>query len=315
MRIRTFVVITILLLLLFAAVTLGPAIFENWEVNQFSLQVQAQSPVSTVLNSRQAPQQHLRALHWKAIAALESGDPQTSVNLLQPLIESDDIYAQQISADAYEQLGNYDQAVETWSRLQNTTALTRIAETAQAEGNLETAQNAYTAIFTISPNEGSIPLAKFLVSEMHDPIAAELVYKEALNVTGLSRHHPYILRSYATFLGNQDRWDEAIVVYKEVLSEINLFYPSERDPAKRYAELAQAQFMAGQLEEAAASIEESIRQMDAMSSKHIYIYNLAGQIYESIGEFDMAISNYRKSLAIDPDNRHALEAIDRLLGD
>ena len=253
---------------------------------------------------------HPRSIYWQAIEALNTGDPQTAIILLDSLNTPGDAYASQISAIAYESLGNYQAALDIWSHTANVEAIERIAVEASQAGELETAYAAYFALWNLQPVHGTIPLAKFLNNELNDPEAAESIYRQSLEIIKNARVRPYIMNLYAELLEDQGRWEEAATMYRNVINEAHLFYPEEENLPKRYAALARVYYQDGKYPQAVLAIDQSIN-LSSESPDPAYL-QLAGQIYEAVGDSSGALAYYRHLLVLQPNNGFAREAIQRL---
>ena len=296
-------------LLIATALLAAPKMVDKWIVNMWSLDYQYAVQYDTLHFKGFPPSDsHPRSIYGQARVALDVGDERTALRLLEPLIAEDDLFALQYAAIAHQAMGIY--SVDIWAKTGNIAALKSVAETAAQAGELNEASDAYYALWKLNPISGTGPLAGFLSNQIGDLSAAEEVYKQALQDHVLVRERPYWWRGLAELLEKQGRWAEAAAAHEHVIEEAHLFYPSEENLHRRYADLAWAYYQSGQLSKALKAVEQALI-LDS-TTYQVFILDRAGQIYESAGEYTKALSAYQQVLAINPDHEHARESLERL---
>ena len=283
-----------------------PNVREAATINLWSLRYAAEA--HDLLRSQETlpspPDAHPRAALWQAIRALNSGDGHKALGLSQLLAAQGDRIAPQVMGRAYELVGDFPAAIQIWRQTRNPYALLRMADAAAQEERLDEALEAYYAAWELDPDEVTGTLAGFLWREKGDLAAAEAVWRHSLAVHPYSSHRAGWLRSLGDFLGKQGRWPEAIELYEQFIAES----PNDIKVHKVYYELAWAYHMNGQIEQAIAAIEQALLSEPSAS----YCHQRAGQIYESAGEMERALAAYRQVLVLNPNEKNALEALERL---
>lgn len=288
-----------LALALAALLHLGDAI----RTNRLSLQYAAASQSAR----SSPPTAHPRAAYWRALQALDDGDAQTALTLLEPLVAGGDPLALQAMGKAYESLGDLPAAIRIWETTRNEYALYQVAEAAARVGDLNTAQDAYATAWALNPaGDSTTKLATFLASQRGDPEAAEEVLRWSLANASRSRRYAGWLRILANVLAAQQRWPEAVETYEQLLEEM----AGDKEAHKIYYEATWAYEQAGQLEGAMAAIEQALVLQPANPNYHLR----AGQVYELAGAPEKALAAYRQVLAQQPDNVSARQAVERLTG-
>ena len=92
----------------------------------------------------------------------------------------------------------------------------------------------------------------------------------------------------------------ALQVYQETIAR----FPNY---GEAYYEMAWAYYLDGQTEQAIAALERALEFLGTVDD-----YGRVGRIYESAGEVEKALSAYQRVLASRPNDRTALEALERL---
>jgi tetratricopeptide (TPR) repeat protein len=286
-----------LALTLSALLYLGDAV----RINRLSLQYAGASQ-----DARPSPPgAHPRAGYWQALQALDDGDGQAALALLEPLAAGGDPLALQAMGKAYESLGDLSAAIQIWEQTRNEYALYQVAEAAARAGDLDTAQEAYSAAWVLNPGgDSTAKLAIFLSSGKGDPAAAEAVLRWSLTNVRFSGKHASWHLILARLLEPQGRWPEAIESYRQFIAKS----PGHDKLSKVYYELSWVYHRAGRPGEAVAAIEQALT-LEAANPNYLL---RAGQIYGVAGEVDKALAAYRQVLALQPGNEDALEAVKRL---
>jgi tetratricopeptide (TPR) repeat protein len=159
-----------------------------------------------------------RARIWLARGAVESGDPQRALTLLESIALKGDPFALHIQVAALEQQGNFAGALEILIHTQDYRLLAELGDTATAAGDRENALAAYTAAYKINPELESLPLVDFLTNS-GSLGAAEAILKNDLTTYPKAEHRLSWYRRLADNLRDQNRLDEAEAVYQSALVE------------------------------------------------------------------------------------------------
>jgi tetratricopeptide (TPR) repeat protein len=222
-----------------------------------------------------------------------------------PLAVAGDFLAGQYAARAYEGLGALAAAIDLLHATGGVGELLRIGLAAHRAGDLETARRAYAAAWELDPRLATDRLA-LVLADLGRPEEVEQVFLSALEQVGrYDRRTPGWQRGLARLYAEQERWVEAVGAYEAALATAG--YDPAFDVEPVYFEIAQAYQMSGQLDEAVRAIETAIALNPTGAA-----YLRAGQIYESAGNPAAALAAYRLALEAMPDNRAAVEAVERL---
>lgn len=257
------------------------------------------------------PANHPRRQLWAAVSALHAADASTALRWAQPVAAAGDPLGLEIMGLAYEEMGDFAAATDLWRRTGSTEALLRVATSAADQGAMTAAGEALRAAWELDPEQGTLPLASFLVSQIDDPVAAETIVRRTLaDDCPCPSLHPYLLRALGYVLGEQGRWAEAAQVYDDHIAAYpDLSASPDGVPSPRvYDRAAWAYHNSGQSAKAAAAIEQalSIGPLDLDVLRH------AGPIFEAAGERARAADVYRELLALRPNDKTAQAALDRL---
>ncbi|MBM4467829.1 MAG: tetratricopeptide repeat protein [Chloroflexi bacterium] len=400
MRRHTFLLAILLGLVLFAIPNARQAATINLWSLRYAAEVHGLQHSEALLLT--SPDAHPRAVSWLALRAIDGGDGQKALTLLEPLAAEGDQYALYFMGRALERLGDFSGALQTWKQTGNPEILWRVAEVANQEGRFDDALEAYYAAWELEPGEGALRLANFVRHHKEYRAVAEAVLRQTLAAYPVSRYRSDWLHCLADVLKKQNRWPEVAQIYRQAIAEnpddweahIGLGwsllycgygseaalaefrraieiaprrgdgylamgqvlarekgYPEadvwfrmalERDPEKRwyvtransardagelslalevyqetialfpdygeaYYDMAWAYYLDGQPEQARAAIERALE-----FGQGIDDYGRVGRIYESAGETEKALSAYQRVLASRPNDRTALEALERL---
>jgi tetratricopeptide (TPR) repeat protein len=167
-------------------------------------------------------------------------------------------------------------------------------------GDFESAINQFNQVIEISPDQGTGYFAMGLLFNRQQKYdEAELWFSEA-SAKEPERTHFILIR--ANNLRNAGNLDKSIILYNNVLHQ------NPRN-SRAYYELSHAYFLLEEYEIAKEYIENAIKFMEISNQ---FYYNRAGRIYEALGDYNSAISYYKKSLEIDPMNNFSNEGISRI---
>jgi len=305
--------VLIAVILIIGIAALIPVLVKTATVNRASLVYFKQVWEASLDNQTmpEPPVVHPRMVVWEALAAFRSGDYSTAIRLLEPLATTRDQLTLQILGNSYENLGDYSGAIPIWYQMQNTEALLRIGRAAEEAGQLDTAQQAFHALWEIDLENGTEPLASFYERRGYYS-AAEAVLRKALEITPTNTYRPYWAFKLAGVLEKQYSWEEAVLAYKQGIAESHLMYPGEQKLPLRYTNLAWAYFMSGQKQHTIESLQTAIQALSADPSREVEVLSKAAQIYEGLGQPARAIDIYRRILELNPNNKAALEGLQRL---
>ncbi len=253
---------------------------------------------------------HPRARYWNALAALRNGDFESAIHLAAPLSARNDEMAIQIVAKAYEQSGNFAEAVLLWQKIGDLESLLSLAEQAAQKAELDIANQAYLAAYQLNPKEATTPFVKFLLEQMHDSSAAQALLEETIQRNPLSSARPYWLLTLAELQTEDGRWAEAASSYRLAIENAYLMVPGERKLPRYYIDMAWALYQDGQIASALKALDQALATEDFELSA-AYLLR-AAQIYEAAGETAKAIHTYRRVLELIPDDQSALQALQRL---
>lgn len=296
--------------------TVAPRLYQAGAVCQVSLHYfwNAQTAHSGSSHDFIVPVWHPRAQFWNALAALQFGDAQAAITILKPLVSDGNSFALQITAKAYQEMGNYPAAIQAWKQAGNITALLQAAKDAEQAKDFDTALEAYYAVWQADPLQGTDSLAGFLRGVKKDPVAAEAVLRRSLQISPHSRSSPYWLFWLASVLEGQSRWAEAAQSYEQGIALVDLMYPGEKHLPLRYAKLAWAYQMSGQPDKSLVAMANALEQVATDPPCELDVWLLAGQLYETASLPEKALAAYQQALALQPDNKTAQHAVQQLSG-
>jgi tetratricopeptide (TPR) repeat protein len=207
-------------------------------------------------------------------------------------------------AGAHASLGDFPAAARVSQQMGSEAALQRVGELATEAGDLDAAQEAYTAAWRLNPKgKCTSTLASFLWGHRKDPAAAEAVVRSSIERYPRAPHRHSWLLLLARTLDAQERWTEAIDVYRQALAE-------KPNDAVAWYRAAWTYHRSGQAEAAVTAIERAIA-LDPAAVRH---HARAGRIYEATGQIDKALVAYRQALVLQPENSTALKGVERLAG-
>lgn len=294
-----------------------PYLYQAGNINSYSLRQLYSVQKMELLDLSSVPETHPRSTYWQAQRAMGDSEYGTALALLQPLADQGDRYAQQLLGQIYKANGELTKAVKMWQQTGNGEALTRLAESANENGDLERASEAYYAAWELDRSQGTSDLVRFLRREMKDPAAAERVLWQSLPDVPVSLLHYGWLTQLARTLEEQERWADAAKVYERSL-ELGKLYGQPTIEFYDYMDLhrvnyhlAAAYQNSEQTAQAIGSIEEAI----LMDPANVSYLLRGGEIYEASGENDKALAMYGQLLVLQSDHAKALEAVARLSGE
>jgi tetratricopeptide (TPR) repeat protein len=260
------------------------------------------------------PAGHPRSALWIAVADLRAGDYQAAIQAAQPYALAGDRLALEIVAQANESLGNFTAAAHTWEQSYDVAVLLRLAEAAAQAEKLDQALEVYRAAWQIDPVAVASPMADFLERKMGDPYGAEVILRQSLERKSVYLYRPYWLLRLAELLTKQSRWAEAAEAYKQAIEVSDLMYPDEKHLARSYADLAHAYLMSDQIPAAVEAVEAGLAHLADDPAAAASVWLQAGQVYEAAGMTAKALAAYRQVLALQPEDKTAQDALQRLSG-
>ncbi len=190
-----------------------------WLVNAWSLQYtrHAFNVVAQKLAVKEPPVGHARAAFWLAHVALRSGNPALAENFIASQAAQSDPFAMRLMADARLAQGDFSGALAIWQQAGEVTLLMGVASQALRAGHLEEALMAYSAVWRLDTESGTLPLANFLFDNMQDYGRAEYVLRQSLVLFPNSISWPVWSHRLGDTLRVQKRWDEAVAAYKSTI--------------------------------------------------------------------------------------------------
>lgn len=203
-----------LLLFLATMVLLLPALADSWANNAWSLQ-----HLKQVTPLPSPPNNHPRALLWLARDAIQAGDPEQAQMMLSPFVALGDPDALSITASALASQGDFPAAIQLWAQAGDVISLKAAALDRTAATDFESALLAYQAIYAVTPEEGALQLADFLRQYYDDNETSETILRQALADYPNSRYQRSWLRRLSSILQRLHRWDEAEMLYQQLLAE------------------------------------------------------------------------------------------------
>lgn len=292
-----------ILLILLPLSTLG--IYQSGKRNLGSLRFWRAAHADPAGASSALPPDHPRSDLWQAALAVREKDWQRVLDAALPSALDGDPTAMQYAARAYEFTSEYDQAITLWRGAGNVEALMELGLTLQQAGRLEEAAAAYSAAWELDARPVTARLTSVL-SDLGRLEEAERVYQAALDrVSRIDVRRPGWYRGLGRLYVQQDRWIEAVGAYEAALAAARFNPAFEVETV--YFEIALSYKMAGMNADAVAAIETAVAMNPSAET-----YLRAGSIYEAAGNPEQALASYRLALNFDPDNKAALEAVERL---
>ncbi|RMI02073.1 MAG: tetratricopeptide repeat protein [Calditrichaeota bacterium] len=285
--------------LLLAVVLLAASqqIFVTWQVNVWSLAF-ARPALSQGLKNTAIPDPlavHRRSTIWLAQQALARGDAlrgnQPWLPALQAAAAEDALAARTLGQVLWAQ-GQTMDAIQTWLHARDYPALLNAARQAQAVGRLEDALSAYRAARVVDSQKGTLPLVNFLW-QIGSRGTAEALLRQALALKPEGKFAVTWQRHLADFMRAEKRWDEAIVLYQQVLA-------AQPDDFRAYIGLGWVYYERGDGVEAAL---KSFSHAIALSPEKGDGYFAIGQIMEREERYAEADSWFAQALQHNPDNR------------
>ncbi|MFC2055538.1 tetratricopeptide repeat protein [Chloroflexota bacterium] len=299
----------LLSLLIFSSLLIvAPSIYQAAKINVWSLHYLQ----GIYRGERQAPApEHPRGEIWQALSSLSAQEWHAAIDLLSPLAVQGNKYGIELLGRAFEGAGDYSAAFQAYRHIANIQGLLRVAATASQVDDVITEREAYYAAWEINPRNVAGNLAK-LLAKQGDFTGAEEVLRQSLDRLHYDRIRPYWLVRLAEILESQNKWTEAVEIHEQVIEDSYLFYPGERHLARRYADLAWAYLQSDQIDKAVSAIQKSLSEIDPDPRYAEYVWLRAGEVYEAAGMVEQAQQAFRRVLELKPNNRTALDAIQRL---
>lgn len=300
--------------LMLVCMLLAPTFYQTGKTNILSLgyfsRIVHLSPEQAMGQS--PPDGHPRTLWFKMVAAYYAESYLDVILLGNPEILLGDQNIAQLSALAYEALGEYDHALKIWKSTRNVIAISRVAQAAKAAGDMDLALEATRMVWEVDLVKGTSLLAGFLIKEKKDLRGAEAILRQGLNFVPVHTYRPYWWLSLAGVLEGQGRWGEAAEAYSNAIDESRYMYSSEKQLPRYYADMARAYSKNGQNPEAVRAIDAAFSLADSDQEHVDYVLQRAGPIYETVGLPEKALAIYQEQLLRNPKNESAMEAISRL---
>jgi len=168
------------------------------------------------------------------------------------------------------------------------------------DGDFQRALDAFQKAILIAPErgEGYFAIGQLMVREQRY-VEADMWFAQAIQRTPNIKWW-WLARANAT--RSAGNFDDALKLYRQAIEQ----FP---DWAAAYYEIAWAYRLISRTEEAVQSIETAL---SLVESPNAWYFVRAGEIYEWLGNMDVAIDFYRRALEIDPQNKTARHNLERL---
>jgi tetratricopeptide (TPR) repeat protein len=286
------------LFLLIVCISVGllmllPGIYQGIKRNVASLDYLVQNQ-NTPLARPAAPNDHPRSAYWQALTALQGGNPELAAAIIEPSANSGDSFAMQISAQASETQEDYLQAAHIYTQLGAPEALYRVAQAATQAGDLEAAYQAYYAHWELDLVNGTLRLGDFLWQVMDNPLAAENIFREALQHPAHPNRRIIWYRRLASVLNQQKRWSEAV----EVLESMIVEFP---DDFQAHVSLGRAYKRAGYQSDV---VVNQFQRAINLAPEQGNGYYAMGYYYAQGGNLEEADSWFREAIQRNPKANH-----------
>jgi len=225
-------------------------------------------------------------------AAVPQETEEPSLDLwLEGLTNYSDIQALDVEAKNLYQQGQYAEAIEIWTSINQKAALSEAAAEASSYGITSLAIQAYQALYAIDPEAYTLSLAGALQNSGDSESAID-VLQAVLQAFPFSREKPRWLIRLGDICRAQNDWDKAEAAYQEVLSE---------DPAAvgAWIGLGWLDYQRDQ------DINETIMQFEramAVDPKSGEGQAAMGNLFSQREEFEIAAEWYRVAYERDRDN-------------
>jgi tetratricopeptide (TPR) repeat protein len=206
----------ILLILLLLCVPLFKAV--EWNIWSLHVAWHALKPSDTYQLEASLPAGHDQGLIWLAQNALSNGEPQRTLQLIEPLASINSPFVTLIQAQAMEQQGDFAVAIQKLSSLRTFSLLIELGNGRANAGDRSNALAAYRAAYTINPLAGTSPLANYLTAT-GDLAGADAVIRTALSDYPYSPLRNAWFKSLGDNLRKQKLFDESEAVYQADLNE------------------------------------------------------------------------------------------------
>jgi len=237
--------------------------------------------------------EHDLAVICMARIALLNEQPEEAILLLGTEVGNGNLTALSIQGQALEELGDYPGALKYWLLAQDYRYLLSTAKIATDQGHLEDALEIYQAFNVVKPENGIMPLTKFLVDIYKDHPAAIVVLQQ-----GLAKYpHSSIRARWLVQLGDILRSDGNL---KEAESSYQKAIKEKPNLPEAYIGLGWIQYEQGKrLDIVVKTFQFAI---DNAPQQGIGYFAL-GQLYTRENEYKKADSLFDMALELNPNAR------------
>lgn len=247
------------------------------------------------------PKTHPYAALLLARQALRNANPDLAESCLLPLVQKADPLALNIYAETQYTQGHYPQAIAAWQTLGNANTLEKIAADLSAKGLPDSELLAYQALYAINPEKYTANLAGTLKNNAQS--------KQALDLLDTSLE----TFPHSTWISTWLRYKGDIMLQQQNYSEAEAFYLQSvaQDPNEVKAWRNLGFMYLGATFEPLKAIN-CFEKLTQVAPQESYYYLLLAQAYEQSAQPAKALATYQALLALDPTNKEAQQAIDRL---
>lgn len=247
------------------------------------------------------PSSHAHAGLFMASNAMKQGNYQLALESLDPLISASDPLTLDNYAGVLYLMGNYDDALDIWITIGDDNKLNRVASNMYAVGRPDLELKAYEHQYYMNPEKYAYIVAVRLKNNNE--------YEKALKILEtVLQDYPHSSKRASWLSTNADihkrmqNWTEAEFTYRQSLSEM----PND------YNTLANLGLLYMEELDNAVEANQYFKKLIEINPSNSNGYLLLGQSFEKFGQPEQALQAYQNALIVDPNNRTAQQALDRL---
>lgn len=247
------------------------------------------------------PISHAHAHLFLAREALTRGKYQLALDTLYPMLSLSEPLTLDNYAGVLFLMGKYDEALDVWISIGDDNKLNRVASNMSGVGRPDLELKAYEHQYYMNPEKYAYIVAVRLKNDQKYDQALEIIETVLQDYPNSSKRATW-LSTKADIHKRMQNWTEAEITYKQSLSEgpddyntlvnLGLLYMEEMDNA--------------------VDANQYFKKLIEINPSNSFGYLLLAQSYEKLGEPDEAVQAYRNALIVDPNNRTAQQAVDRL---
>lgn len=164
------------------------------------------------------PASHLNAAIWQARATLAAGNADQAGALVAPALATGSIDALRLQGEIDEARGDFGGAIAAWQKIGDVDAINSAAGRAAKAKHLNEALLAYRTAYELNPENGVLPLARFLWQSDRDSASAESLLTQYVAAYPHSLYYINWLRELGTLYRAQNDWDKAANISDQLLA-------------------------------------------------------------------------------------------------